>query len=240
MVSVASRPRNCGATGGGSPDDLRRLGQQPVAQPRVQRRPQVEDGVSVTGARQVDHPLLDPSGVGDQHQHQPGRGQLHQLQMADPGARQRRVLHDGDVAGQLGQRADRAVQHVVEVGRAVEERLDGPPLGVGQRLELGEPVDEEPVAGVGRDPAGAGVRLGDQALFLEHGHVVADRRRRDAQVVPIGQRLAADGLVGGDEVLDDGAQDLELAISDRHACTSSPRCASSARASPAMRGARVG
>ena len=137
---------------------------------------------------------------------------VDQLEVAHPRARQRRVLHHGDVAGQLGQRADGAVQHVVEVDGAVEERLDRPALGARQRLELGEPVDEQPVAGVGRDAAGAGVRLGDQALLLQHRHVVADRRRRHAQVVPVGQGLAAHGLVGGDEVLDDGAQDLELAV----------------------------
>ena len=96
-------------------------------------------------------------------------------------------------------------------------------LGAAERLELGEPVDEQPVAGVGRDAAGAGVRLRDQALLLEHGHVVADGRRRDAEVVPIGERLAADRLVGRDEVLDDRAQHLELAVLGGHTrCNSSP------------------
>ena len=71
------------------------------------------------------------------------------------------------------------------------KRLDRPPLGRRQRLDGGEPVDEQPVALVGGDPPGAGVRLGDVALVLERGHVVADRRRRDAQVVPLDQRLGA-------------------------------------------------
>ena len=46
-----------------------------------------------------------------------------------------------------------------------------------QRLDLAEPVDEQPVALVGGDPAGAGVRLGDEPLLLQRGHVVADGRR---------------------------------------------------------------
>ena len=71
------------------------------------------------------------------------------------------------------------------------KRLDRPALGRRQRLDRGEPVDEQPVALVGRDPAGAGVRLGDVALVLERGHVVADRGRRDAEVVPLDQRLGA-------------------------------------------------
>ena len=104
---------------------------------------------------------------------------------------------------------------------------DGPPLGRRQRLDLGEPVDEEPVAGVGGHPAGAGVRLGDQPLLLERGHVVADRRRRDAEVVPVDQRLAADRLVGGDEVLDDRPQHLELAVLDGHGDHPSHRFGSS-------------
>ena len=83
---------------------------------------------------------------------------------------------------------------------------------VGQRLDRGEPVDEQPVALVGGDAPGAGVRLGDVALVLQRRHVVADRRRRDAEVVPLDERLGADRLLGGDVVLDDGAQHFELAV----------------------------
>jgi hypothetical protein len=35
-------------------------------------------------------------------------------------------------------------------------------------------------------------------------------------VVPLDERLAADRLLGGDVVLDDGAQDVQLAIVERH------------------------
>ena len=57
-------------------------------------------------------------------------------QVAHRGAGQRRVLHDGDLAGELGEQPDAAAQHVVEVDRAVQERLHGPALGRGQRLDL--------------------------------------------------------------------------------------------------------
>ena len=64
------------------------------------------------------------------------------------------------------------------------------------RLDRAEPVDEQPVAGVGRHPPGAGVGGGDQALLLERGHVVADGGRRDPQLVPVEQRLGTHRLGG--------------------------------------------
>ena len=79
-------------------------------------------------------------------------------------------------------------------------------------LHRAQPVDEQPVALVGRDPAGAGVRLGDVALFLQRGHVVADGGRGDAQIVLLDQSLGPDGFLAGDVVGDDRAQHLELAV----------------------------
>ena len=171
------------------------------------------------GAGQLDQPLLHPAGVGDHHEHQSGGRDRHQLEVADPAAGQARVLHDGDLPGELGEQPYRAVHHIVEVDRADQEPLDRPALGRRERLDPGQPVDEQPVALVGRHPAGAGVRLAQVALLLEDGHVVADGGRRDPQVVPLDEGLAADRLLGGDVVLDDRAQHLELAIVERHAIT---------------------
>jgi len=69
---------------------------------------------------------------------------------------------------------------VVEVDSTLQERRDRAALRARERLEAGEAVHEQPVPLVGRDPAGAGVGLGDQPLLLEHRHVVAHGRRRDA------------------------------------------------------------
>ena len=91
------------------------------------------------------------------------------------------VLDDGDLAGQGRQQPHRAVHDVVEVDGAVEQGRDRPALGRGHRLDGGEPVDEEPVALVGRHPARAGVGLGDESLLLQRGHVVAHRRRGDPE-----------------------------------------------------------
>ena len=98
---------------------------------------------------------------------------------------------------------------------------DRPLLGGAHRLDRGEPVDEEPVALVGRHPAGAGVRLGDEALLLQHRHVVADGGRGDAELVAVDEGLGADRLLGGDVVLDDRAQHGEPAVLDHVSSSSS-------------------
>ena len=117
-----------------------------------------------------------------------------------------------DLPGELGKQPHGPQHHVVEVVGPGQEGLDRPPLGHRQRLDTRQPVHEQPVPLVGGDAAGAGVRLGDVALLLEDGHVVADRRRRHVEVVPVHQGLRADGFHGGDVVADDGAQDRELPV----------------------------
>ncbi len=137
--------------------------------------------------------------------------------MPDGRTGQARVLDDGDLPGELREQPHRAADHVVEVHGAVEEVLDGPALGRRQRLDPRQLVDEEPVALVGGDPAGAGVGLGDVALLLQHGHVVAHGGGRDAEPVPLRERLGADRLLRPDVVLDDGAQHFESAFAEHRA-----------------------
>ena len=57
-------------------------------------------------------------------------------------------------------------------------------------------------------PPRAGVGLDDEALGLEHRHVVADGRAGHSQRVPVDEGLGADRFLGGDVVRDDGAQDI--------------------------------
>ena len=168
----------------------------------------------------VDDPLLDPAGGGDEHDEQPLAADRHELDVAHRRAGQRRVLHDRDLPGQRGEQAHGAVDDVVEVDGALEELGDGALLGGAHRLHGREPVDEQAVAGIGGHPPGAGVRGGDQPLLLERGHVVAHGRGRHPEVVALEQRLGADRLGGLHVVLDDGAQHAQPAVLAHHAVTS--------------------
>ena len=52
----------------------------------------------------------------------------------------------------------------------------------------------------------------DQPLLLQQRHVVATVAAETPQLVTFEERLGADGLAGGDIVLDDRAEDVELAV----------------------------
>jgi hypothetical protein len=132
--------------------------------------------VVVDDVAEFDNALVHPAGVGDHHHQQLGRGQRDDFQVPHRRGRQRRVLHDGDLPGQLGQQPYGAAQDVVEVDAGLQEALNGAPLGTRQRFDVVESVDELPVTLLRRYPTGAGVRLGDVALSLEDGHVIADSR----------------------------------------------------------------
>ena len=114
--------------------------------------------------------------------------------------------------GELGQQPHCPMDDVIDVGCSGQERGDGPPLGAGQWLDGGQPVDEQAVSLVSGDSPGAGVRLDQVALVLQHRHVVADGGRGDVQAVSFHQRLGTDRLPSLDVVGDDGTQHLKLAI----------------------------
>ena len=116
------------------------------------------------------------------------------------------------------------------------KRADRPTLGRRHRLDRREPVDEDAVALVGGHAAGAGVGLGDEPLVLERGHVVADRGGADPEGVPLDERARADGLVGRDVVLDDGAQHGQPTVLDHARLLASERRWHSRRTSAKSRG----
>ena len=156
--------------------------------------------------------LVHPAGGADHHDEKPSRGQLHQLGVGDDAALRRGVLDDRHLVGQLGQQADGAGDQVVDVQGTGHEGVDRSPFGRGERFYRGELVDEEPVALVGGDAPGAGVGLGDVALLLEHGHVVAHSCRGDPELVSLHEGLGTDGFPAGHVIRDDGAQHLHLPL----------------------------
>ena len=142
-------------------------------------------------------------------------GRQHdELDVAHAGVAERGVLGEGDLAGQLGQEAHGAGEHVIQIDRLAEEGLDRLALPGGERTQLGELVDEDAVALVGRHAARRGVRRRDQLLLFELRHVVADRGRRDAERMPLDDGLRADRLARCDVVLHDDAEHGETAFGD--------------------------
>ncbi len=119
-----------------------------------EQRAQGDDHVVGDRLVDLDEPLLDATCIGDDHEQQAGGRQRHNLDVPDHGPGEVGVLHDGDLSGQLGQQPDGSAQHVVEIDTGLKKRLDGPPLAHREGFHLGEPVDEEPIALVRRDPAG--------------------------------------------------------------------------------------
>ena len=101
------------------------------------------------------------------------------------------------------------LERAVGVGEEVTD------LGAADRVEMAgrrEVVDEEPVALVGRHPAGAGVRLAEEALLLQHGHVVADGRGRHRDAGGLGHVTRPHRLRGVDVLLHDGTEDGGFAV----------------------------
>ena len=132
--------------------------------------------------------------------------------MPNAAALERGVLDQGNLLGDLRQQTNGASHDVVEVHGITEETFDRLALGSTQRLDVGDLIDEESVAAVGGDSTGGGVRVGDVTLVLKRSHVVTDGGRRNSEVVPLDQRLGADGLMGGDVVLHDRSQHGEPAF----------------------------
>ena len=119
----------------------------------------------------------------------------------------RRVV--GDLREQVGGLVEQLLQPTVG---GVEEVAD-PLLGAGvEATGRGHVVDEEAVALVGGNAAGRRVRLGEVALLLEHGHLVAHGGRADLHAGRVGDVGGPHRLRGGDVLLHHGPQDGGLAF----------------------------
>jgi hypothetical protein len=80
-------------------------------------------------------------------------------------------------------------------------------LDLRHRGGVDDRLDVPAVALVGRDPAGRGVRMGQEAAELELGEDVPDGRAGHAKPIAIHERVAANRRRGGDVFLDDGPKD---------------------------------
>ena len=107
----------------------------------------------------------------------------------------------GQHAEHLGGAAQDLLDRVARAGRSSRRRVSL--RLVAGRRQPHELVDVEPVAPIGRDPAGRGVGVKEVALVLQLAHGVADRGRGHAEAEPAGDRLAPGRLRGLDVGLDD-------------------------------------
>ena len=157
--------------------------------------------------------LLDRA-VGQHHHHERGRGRdAHELDRAD-----RRVAgggpdHDAGVGGEVAEEPGRVLQHLLELAVGLlEERAHLHGVLPAEAGGLPEVVDEEAVALLGGDPAGAGVGLAEVALLLEGGHVVAHGGRRHRHRGRLHDVRRPHRLGGVDVLLHDGPEDGGLAF----------------------------
>ena len=129
LATGATRPRVRSVSASGrSRSRVRRVGERQPGGRAVDGAADLGDVFVAQVGAELDHALLDGAGVGDQHAEQPPRCQRHELDVPDARARDRRILHERDLVGELREQPDRAREHVVEVDGLAEEHLDRLPL----------------------------------------------------------------------------------------------------------------
>ncbi len=200
----------------------------PPAEPRVEGVGEPGQVVGGDLAAPLEDALRGDAAGGDHHRHAGARREPDQLDVLEGVAVARGRDRDGQVAGESGEQAGGLLDHVAQVARGFAELVaDAAGVVLGEGLGLQQPVDVGAVAGVGGDAAGRGVRLDQVAERLQLGHLVADRRRGDAQVVLLRERDRADRFRRVDVLVHDGRQDEGLSLVELallvHGGFSSPR-----------------
>ena len=207
---LASEPVDGRVAGG---DDLTGLVERTADEHRGEVRGRGGEPHVARVQRQLDRLAVDGAvGQHGDHGGQVGR-EPDDLDGANHGAIDARTDDDGGVLGDRGQQVGGLVEQLLEpsVG-ALEELPDALRRVVIEQAGAGDVVDEEAVALVGRHPSGRRVRLGEVALLLQHGHLVAHGRGADLDPGRGGDVRRADGLGRGDVLLHDGPQDGRLAF----------------------------
>ena len=124
-----------------------------------------------------------------------------------------RADDDGGVLRDLREQVGGLMKELFEATvSGVEEGADPLCRGRVEPSGRGDVVDEESISLVGRDTTGGGVRLGQVALLLEHGHLVADGGGADPNAGQIGDVRRPDGLRRGDVLLHDCPENGGLAF----------------------------
>ena len=107
--------------------------------------------------------------------------------------------------------------------RLVELVLDRALLRSADRLLLHQPLYVEAVADVRGHAPRRGVGMRDVAVLFQPRQLVADRRRREREVVAIRQRARADRRGRVDILVDDEVQDVRPALAEHEPSAAPPR-----------------
>ena len=193
-------------------DEAARLLEGAADQPRIEIVGGLDQRRGRQAERHVDHPVLDMARLGHRHDQRSAGAEIDELDVLQ------RLLglgrhHQAGAARQAGQQGGRLLQRLRDAaaGRGAA-RLDALALVLGEVADLEQAVDEQFQPGVGRQPAGRGVRRVEQAEILQVGHDVADGGGRQRLGELAGERPRADRLAGLDIALDHLAQDLARAL----------------------------
>ena len=159
-----------------------------------------------------------PHGAAAQREHEqhPLRRDLQQIEaiehrFVDRGRHRDTELIRQDAEHLRGARQDRLD------GGALAFEFSAQVLGLGGRdgRRAHQEVDVDPIGEVGRNPAGRGVGMIEVSLFLEVAHRVADRGRREAELVALRDRAAPRRFGGLHVRLDHGLEHGPFSLGER-------------------------
>ena len=159
-------------------------------------------------------PFGDPSGRGDHDRHHGAWVEQQDLDVTHRRRFERRRRHEGELTSYTREHLRRRLEHRIDLTAQlgeVERKRAGP--RVLPREQLGR---IEAIALLGRHPSGRRMRMGEQALPLELGELVAHGRRRDIQLGALHEVPRSDRLAGRDVLLDHERK--QLALSRRESC----------------------
>ena len=181
-----------------------------VDQALVEERGDRVEGRLVDGVVAVDRDQCLLDGALAEDEDQAGHPLIDGDQVDPPDVGVARLGRGGQArrTGDRGERRRREAKPVLAGELDLAELVaDHQLLDRRQRNGLDDRLDVEAIAGVGRDAAGGGVRVGQQAVRLELGEDAADGRAGHAEAIALDERLAADRRRGRDVFLDDGPKD---------------------------------
>jgi hypothetical protein len=131
----------------------------------------------------------------DEDRHHPAGIEPHEFEMLDDDPPHLRSQDDSDVLRHTGELARGFSEEIRDLTAAQLHRLvDLLHLPRADARLAHELIHEQAVRPVGRNAAGGGVRLRQQAAFLEVGHDVPDRRGRQVQPAAAREHARAHGL----------------------------------------------